>query len=452
MSEGGDRIQAHLAHTSRAADAPVDPSTDAPADAAMRAKAAVERVAKESWARLVAFLAVRSGDVAGAEDALSDALAAALQRWPVDGVPESPEGWLLASARHRLIDEHRRHRSAQSATRTHGELWRQEMARAHRSFKDAHRLGRTIEDDRLRLMFACGHPAIGEDVRTALMLQLILGVEASRIASAFVMAPSAMAQRLVRAKQKIRDAGISFALPESVNLRARLPFVLDAIYAAFGLGWDALGGEPGVRELSEEGLALGRLVAKHLPDEPEALGLLSLMLFCQSRSRARRADDGAYVPLAEQDMRLWDADMIDEAEVLLRTAAKRGEAGRYQLEAAIQSAHASRRVTGATDWPAIVELYEMLIVVAPSLGADIGHAAASAEALGPARGLELLDAIDADEVSAFQPYWALRGHVLMGLMRSVEAGACFRRAAGLSEDPAVRAYLLERADAAARAR
>ena len=310
------------------------------------ARDAAEAVARRSYGKLVAMLAARTRDVEGAEDALSDAFAAALSDWPAAGVPANPEAWLLTVARRKQIDALRRRRSGESAT-GHLQLIADELDAAASS--DA-----TIPDDRLALMFACAHPAIDPAIRAPLMLQTILGFDAATIGSAFLVSPATMAQRLVRAKNKIREAGIPFQVPERVELAPRLAAVLAAIYAAFAEGWaDPAGTEVRRRNLAEEGIWLGRLVVSLLPQEAEALGLLALMLYAQARRDARRDADGEYVPLADQDPGRWDAPLIDEAERLLVHASTLPGAGRYQLEAAVQSAHVVRRLTGRADWAAI---------------------------------------------------------------------------------------------------
>jgi len=297
-------------------------------------------------------------------------------------------------------------------------------------------------DERLKLLFVCAHPAIDAAARTPLMLQTVLGLDAARIASAFLVAPAAMSQRLVRVKAKIRDAGITFEVPASRELPDRVDSVLEAIYAAFGSGWeDVAGSDPRRRGLADEAIWLGRLVTALMPEEPEALGLLALMLHCEARRPARRDLQGRYVPLDRQDVALWSPVMIDEAETILADAAGTGRPGRFQLEAAIQSAHARRAVTGRTDWDAIALLYEGLLLCAPTIGARVGHAAALARARGDEAGLAALEAIHDDALVSYQPYWALRAHLLKHLGRADEAGQAFLRALGLTEDDGVRAFL-----------
>ena len=394
-----------------------------------------ELAARASYGRLLAYLAARWRDVARAEDALGDALLAALETWPRTGVPDNPVAWLLTAARRRLVDG-ARHAGVAAAAEADLKVMLDERADASPA---------AFPDERLALLFVCAHPAIDEAARTPLMLQTVLGLDAARIASAFLVAPATMSQRLVRVKAKIREAGIRFEIPAPGELAARLDAVLEAIYAAYGSGWeDVAGADPRRHGLAEEAIWLGRLVARLRPDEPEAQGLLALMLHCEARRAARRDAAGAYVPLGFQDLRRWSRPMIEEAEEVLAGAARLKAAGRFQLEAAIQSVHAQRVRTGETDWEAVTLLYEGLLRHAPTIGARVAHAAALGEARDDEAGLAALDAIPPDEVATYQPYWALRGHVLKALGRAAEAGEAYERAIGLSEDPAVRAFLLGR--------
>jgi len=396
---------------------------------------AAELAARASYGRLLAYLAARWRDVARAEDALGDALLAALETWPRTGVPDNPVAWLLTAARRRLVDG-ARHAGVAAAAEADLKVMLDERADASPA---------AFPDERLALLFVCAHPAIDEAARTPLMLQTVLGLDAARIASAFLVAPATMSQRLVRVKAKIREAGIRFEIPAPGELTARLDAVLEAIYAAYGSGWeDVAGADPRRHGLAEEAIWLGRLVARLRPDEPEAQGLLALMLHCEARRAARRDAAGAYVPLGFQDLRRWSRPMIEEAEEVLAGAARLKAAGRFQLEAAIQSVHAQRVRTGETDWEAVTLLYEGLLRHAPTIGARVAHAAALGEARDAEAGLAALDAIPPDEVATYQPYWALRGHVLTALGRAAEAGEAYDRAIGLSEDPAVRAFLLGR--------
>ena len=396
----------------------------------------VERVARESYGRLVAYLSAHTRDLAGAEDALSEALVKALTIWPRDGVPQNPEAWLLTTARHSLIDFFR-HQRVVSESEPDLLLFTKSSAEAT--------LETTFPDERLKLLFVCAHPAIDPSMHTPLMLQTVLGLDAVRIGGAFLVSPKTMGQRLVRAKTKIRDGGIRFELPEPRDLPQRLDAVLEAIYAAFGIGWDDMvGGDGRGRELAEEAIWLARVLLQLMPNEAEICGLLALMLHCEARRLARRGRDGRYVSLSEQDPNLWSRCLIEEAEQHLAAASKYGRPGHFQLEAAIQSVHAERGRSGRTEWAAIVRFYEQLNRISPTIGRRTGYAAALAEANEAEQGLAVLDAIDQDSVSAYQPYWAVRAHLLRLLGKGPESRQAYDRAIGLSEDPAVREFLFQR--------
>jgi RNA polymerase sigma-70 factor (ECF subfamily) len=392
-----------------------------------------EAVARASYGRLLAFIAARTGDVAGAEDALSEAFATALTTWPAQGVPDNPQAWLLTVARRKQLDATRRNRTSLEAG-VHLRLLAEEFA----SETEA-----AIPDDRLALMFVCAHRAIDPSVRAPLMLQTVLGLDAATIASAFLTAPATMGQRLVRAKARIKLAAIPFHLPERADLAERLEAVLDAIYAAFAAGWtDPNGTDFRRRGLAREAIWLCRLVVSLLPKEPEALGLLALMLYAEARRAARRTVAGDYVPLNEQDATAWDEKLIEQAETLLLRASTMGAAGRFQLEAAVQSAHVVRGRTGQTDWAAIVRLYDALATLTGSPVVAINRAVAIAEAIGTAEGLAQLDQLAGDaRLADYQPYWAARAGLLARTGSAKEAAAAYRRAIGLEADPAVRRFL-----------
>jgi RNA polymerase sigma-70 factor (ECF subfamily) len=396
----------------------------------------VERVARESYGRLVAYLSVHTHDLASAEDALSNALVSALSHWPQDGVPQNPEAWLLTAARHSLIDAIRHQRvvlESEPALKLLEEDAMETIVAAE------------FPDERLKLLFVCAHPAIDPAMHTPLMLQTVLGLDAVRIAHAFLISPKTMGQRLVRAKTKIRDGGIQFEIPQERELPQRLDAVLEAIYAAFGIGWDDMAGvDQRGRDLAEEAIWLARVLLQLMPSEAEVSALLALMLHCEARRAARRAPDGRYVPLSEQDAKQWSTPLIEEAERHLVEASSRGRAGRFQLEAAIQSVHAERARSGRTEWPAVMFFYEQLIRLSPTIGTRTGYAAAVGEAKGPEAGLAVLNGIDPDDVSAYQPYWAVRSHLLQRLGKTSEAKHAYDRAIGLAEDPAVKEFLLHR--------
>ncbi len=369
------------------------------------------------------MLAARSGDIAAAEDAIADALERALTRWPAEGVPANPEGWVLTVARNRLRDHWKSH--AYRMTDPLPEI----VCDANDLDVDA------IPDRRLELMLACAHPAIAANCRTPLMLQTVLGVDAAAIAEAFAVPAATMAQRLVRVKRRIREARIPFVLPGRADLDERLPAVLEAVYGAYAIDWPAAGGE--IESLSAGALHLALVLAELLPDEPEALGLAALVCLSESRRAARRTGYGAFVPLGEQDPAAWDSALIARGEALLNRAHGLGRPGRYQYEAAIQSAHCSRPV----DWPALRRLHRALLRVAPSLGGAVALAAVDAQIDGPDAGLRTLDAITDPAVQLFQPAWTTRGHLLAQAGRPAAAAEAYRRAIDLTTEPAVAEYL-----------
>lgn len=403
-----------------------------------------ERVVRESYGRLLAFLAAQYRDVSLAEDALADALAEGLAQWPRSGVPLNPEAWLLTVARRRIVDRARHARVAGRAAEhlllALDEAQQNSAARAE------------IPDERLKLMYVCAHPAIDEAARAPLMLQTVLGLDAQRIASAFVVPPATMSQRLVRAKAKIRDAGVAFAVPEEDQVAERTGFVLQAIYAAYTLGH----GDPEVPDAQIDGMVqeaiwLARLVVGLLPRDAEAMGLLALLLFCESRRGASRGNDGrTFVPLSEQACSQWSAPLLSEAEIWLRRAGAMNAPGRFQWEAAIQAVHADRRRTNKTDWKTICALYDGLVSCAPSLGALVSRAAALSEWKEAAAGLRELDQLDPDDVRAYQPYWAVRAALLVKCGETDAASAAYASAIRLTSDPAVKAYLVARRDHLAR--
>ncbi len=406
----------------------------------VQARNTAEAVARRSYGKLVAFLAARTRDVAAAEDALSEAFASALADWPTKGCPSNPEGWLLTVARRKVIDMYRGRRRAEIASE-HVQIMAEGLEAA---VADAH-----IPDQRLALMFACAHPAIDISIRAPLILQAVLGLDAKTIASAFLMSPAAMSKRLVRAKDKIRQAGIPFIIPEREELPHRLETVLDSIYAAFAEGWT----DPGAtdlarRDLAEEAIFLSRVVTELLPSEPEALGLLALMLHAEARRPARRNPNGDYVPLADHNPALWDAQMIDEAEAALHRASALGAIGRYQLEGALQSAHVHRCRTGQANWAEVVQLYDALFAIVGSPVVAINRALAIAELRGPTAALDAMQAVAADpRITEYQPYWAARAELLAKAGAHDEARQAYEIAIGLERDPSVRRFLQQRQSA-----
>lgn len=401
----------------------------------MSASRLAERVARESYGRLLALLAARTRDVAAAEDALAEAFAAALTAWPRGGTPDNPEAWLFAAAKRKLIDAARRAKTAnaaQGALLIAAEEVEAEMQNA------------PAPDRRLELLFACAHPEIEASARTPLMLQTVLGLSAERIGAAFMVAPAAMGQRLVRAKKRIAEAGVPFETPPPSQWAARLDAVLQAIYAAYAEGWsDPLSIEPDRAALAEEAIWLARVLRAQVQDDPEALGLLALLLHLEARRPARRVA-GRFVTLEAQDMSLWRVELQAEAESLLHQAARRDRLGRFQLEAAIQSAHAARRGKGRVDWDAIVTLYDGLVRVTSSPVARMNRAAALARRDGAATGLAALEAISADSLRSYQPFWALRADLLAQAGDTDGARKAYDEAIARERDPAVIRFLSER--------
>lgn len=386
-------------------------------DAAARAA----DVARASYGKLVAIMASRSGDIMAAEDALADAFVKALARWPTDGIPQRPEAWLLTVARNRLTDQVRRD-------------WRLDFSDEVPEMPDTTQTQDEIPDERLKLMFVCAHPAIDPAVHTPLMLQTVLGLEAEQIAQAFLVSPAAMAQRLVRAKRKIKQAGVPFTLPGQEVWPERMASVLEAVYAAYAVDWMC-----GDGELSHEAWFLSEILTD-VVQEPEVLGLASLIGFLHARRHAR-VRDGVLVPLPEQDTGLWDAGMTERAEAVLKRAAGFGEIGRFQLEAAIQAVHAARRTTGRIDWRALSQLFVGLNSLYPTVGGRVSQAAVTAEDVGPAEGLRMLERIAPEDIVSFQPAWAVRAHLNGALGRWEASAEAYDTAIQLTRDVPTRRWL-----------
>jgi RNA polymerase sigma-70 factor, ECF subfamily len=396
--------------------------------------AAAEQAARAAYGRLLSVLAWQWRDIAAAEDALADALLTALQAWPKTGVPTQPEAWLMTVAKRKLLHARRRRQLVEDPT----------LTILHPNDETPAPEAEAMPDQRLNLMLVCAHPAIDPSVRSALMLQTVLGLDAARIASAFLVSAETMTKRLVRAKAKIRQAGIRFEQPEPRELQARLSWVLEAIYGAYTLDWD--------REdiaftdsLASEAWFLADLVVALLPGSAEALGLLSLIELCEARRGARFDDEGVVVPLDVQDTALWQRPLIDRAGHRLQEAAALQDIGPFQIEAAIQMAHCSRVRGGGTPWHDIRQLYEGLLKLHTTVGATLGFALATAYAAGNAQdGMRVLEQVEHPARESHQPWWAAKAHLLRMAGLRVEAIEAYGRAIELAGSNATKRTLTAR--------